>query len=149
MTAASGVWWISRRSVISGSLRPLASRKLCFCDIAALRMELSSRNLEAFSIREALGSGGSCSVGSCGRAVLSGCSGEVGSSWRCHEGIPLGSGPSESPIMRIAIVVAVQLFKVELEGVELAKPRFSLPPSRPNSKTKRISWHERRHTHPS
>ena len=91
--------------MVSDSLRPLDSRNDFFCSIGALRIESSSRNLEAFSIREALGS---CSADSCGGVTLSGCSGKLEGSGRCHEGIALGFGPSESPIIRIAIVVPVQ-----------------------------------------
>ena len=94
--------------MISGSQRPLDSRNDFFCSIGALRMESSSRNLEAFSIREALGWEGSCSAGSCGGGLFSGCFGNVEDSWRCHESMLLGFGPSESPIMRIAIIVAIQ-----------------------------------------
>ena len=107
MTAASGVCWIGSRSSISDSLRPLDSRNDFFLSIGASRMESSSRNLEAFSIKEALGSEGSCSGGSCGGVLLWGCFGEVEGSWRCHEGMLLDFGPSELLITRIAVTIAV------------------------------------------
>ncbi len=95
MTAASGVCWISSRSSISVSIRPLDSRYSFLRSIGASRMESSSRNLEAFSIREALDSGDCCSACSC-VGVLSDFSGEFEGSPRCHEGIFLGFGPWES-----------------------------------------------------
>ena len=150
MTAASGVCWVSSRSLISDSLRPLDSRNGFFRSIEASRMESSSRNLEAFSIREALGSEDSCSAGSCGGVLLSGCFSDVEGSWRCHEGILLGFGPSESPIIRMAIAAAVQgragrdgvcqaevLFLVSALGKSLAlqsTPALG-PPNRPDVST--------------
>ena len=92
MTAASGVCWISSRSSISGSLRPLDSRNCFFLSIGALRMESSLRNVEAFSIRDARESGGCCAACSCD-GVLSGWSEVFEGSWRCHEGIPFDFGP--------------------------------------------------------
>ena len=73
-TAASEVCWISRSSSISAAVRPLDSRNSFFRSIAALRMESSSRNLEALSIRDTLVSGDWCWAGSCG-GMWAGCSG--------------------------------------------------------------------------
>ena len=68
-TAASGVGWVSRSSSISAAVRPLDSRNSFFCSTGALRMESSSRNLEALWIRDALDSGGWCGAGSCGEVL--------------------------------------------------------------------------------
>ena len=89
---------------ISVSVSPLDSRNNFFRSIGASRIGSSWRNREAFSIRESRGSGVSGSAAS----VLSDCSGILGGCCRCHEGICLDLGPSESLIAWIAVVAAVQ-----------------------------------------
>ena len=81
-------------------------------------MGSASRNLEAFSVREALGSGGPCSMGSCG-GIWSDCFCKFEGSCHCHEGVPFEFGPLGSLIARNALVVIVAA--QELEGMLMTR----------------------------